>query len=144
MKRLPTDLEILNEIYKQHYLDYVNFNIDRSIRSDKILVPIDISKVAKKLKAEDDIVFGRLYYYLEHKYGYKNEDGSEVNLFALIVGGLNSRLERHCVNFPYMASVLADLRYAHKTSRFNLIAATVSAIGAILSVIFAAVAMTKS
>jgi len=68
-------------------------------------MPIDIEKVAQDLDIDEDIVFGRLYYHLEHKYGYKQDDGTSVSFFGLKIGD-----DIHCVNFPLMASVLADLQ----------------------------------
>lgn len=85
-------------------------------------------------------MFGRLYYHLEHKYGYKQKNGAAVHFFAHSLGVGEDR-ELHCVNFPYMASVLAELQQAHRTNRNNFIAAGVSAVGAILSAVFAAVAI---
>jgi hypothetical protein len=48
-------------------------------------------------------MFGRLYYHLDHKYRYKQDDGSHVNLFAFKV-----RKEMHCVNFPYLCGILSE------------------------------------
>ena len=64
-----------------------------------------IREIAKILNVDADIVFGRLYYHLNEKFSYKHDDGSKVEFFALHVGD-----ESHCINFPYLASVLADLQ----------------------------------
>lgn len=56
-------------------------------------------------------LFGRLYYYLDKKHGYKQDDGTLVPLFSLKVGE-----DTHCVNFPLLVSVLASLQSEHLRS----------------------------
>jgi hypothetical protein len=103
---IPTDLQILDAIYKRYHQTFRNFVKTQSDRSTKIYVPIDIKAIAETLGVDGDIVFGRLYYHLENKYGYTKGDGSRVHLFTLdeIPG------ERHCINFPLMTSILAGLQ----------------------------------
>lgn len=106
MRNLPTDLEILNVIYNDYYEEFSNYMKEKNnTRSVKIYVPINIDKIAEKLNVDGDIIFGRLYYHLEKKYGYRNEDESNVHFFARVLDG-----DIHCINFPLMASILADLR----------------------------------
>jgi len=107
MRRLPTDLKILNAIYTRYYEQFTQYsrNDPNPDRSAKIYVPIDIELISQKLKVDKDIVFGRLYYHLQRKHGYKGDDGVSVPFFTLRVGE-----NIHCVNFPPLASVLADLR----------------------------------
>ena len=124
MKPIPTDLKILNAIYDRYYDAFSNYDEDPSSRNSKTFVPIDIAAIAKDLGVDADIIFGRLYYHLENKYGYEQThgpQGARVYFFALNIGG-----EHHCVHFPYLASVLADLQQENR--KFN-ITATV-AIGA--------------
>jgi hypothetical protein len=109
MKILPTDLQILNTIYNKYYDKFKSFSKKDSDRSCKIFIPIDIALIAKELEVDVDIIFGRLYYHLEQKYGYKSSDGAKVAFFTLKVGA-----DKHCINFPYMASVLANLRDREK------------------------------
>ena len=103
--RIPSDLEILDAIYKEHHTDFVLYDEDKGIRASKVMVPVNCRKIASTLNVDGDVVFGRLYYHLEEKYGYKQEDGSQVAFFALQAGG-----NRHCINFPLMISVLAGLK----------------------------------
>jgi len=105
MAKIPTDLKMLGMIYDRYYADFINYSDENKTRSSKIYVPIDIDELAKSLNLDSDIVFGRLFYHLNEKYGYKNDDGSRVDFFAIRVGG-----NHHCMNFPYLGSVLADLR----------------------------------
>lgn len=109
MKKTPTDLELLNSIYEQYYDDFAQFSKVNNDRGNKIYVPIDCASIAEHLNVDGDIVFGRLYYDLENRYGYTKNDGSKVHFFVLRVGE-----DRHCVNFPLLASVLAGLRYENK------------------------------
>ena len=45
----------------------------RSHRRDKVLVPIDIPKIANGLRADLNSVFGRLYYHLDPLYGQEKD-----------------------------------------------------------------------
>lgn len=129
MKNLPTDLAILNTIYNQHYQTFTNFTADESSRRTKVYIPIDIVELAKEMKIDEDIIFGRLYYHLEAKYGYKSDDGSHVYFFAIRIGQ-----DRHCVNFPYLASVLADLREQDRKYRIATSIAVLSLLISITSI----------
>lgn len=105
MKRLPTDIEILSAIYSRYYKTFTSYSDKNKDRGTKTFVPIDIEKIGNDLGVDGDIVFGRLYYYLEQKYSYERNNGSAVSLFIL-----NDGRDIHCVNFPYLASVLATLK----------------------------------
>ncbi|AZF43448.1 hypothetical protein C4J87_3297 [Pseudomonas sp. R1-43-08] len=110
----PSDLKILNAIYKLYYEEFKNFTQAPDVqngRVSKIYVPINCMVIAKDLNVDSDIVFGRLYYHLEQKYGYKKDDG-RVAFFSLGVGS-----DKHCVNFPLLASVLAGLQ--EESSKFQ-------------------------
>lgn len=112
MPTIPTDLHILNAIYDRYYDEFTSFDKNEKTRSSKIYVPIDIQSIGDDLSVDGDIIFGRLYYDLEQRYGYKNDDGTRVPFFSLKVGG-----ERHAINFPYAASILARLRDETKKYR---------------------------
>jgi hypothetical protein len=73
-------------------------------RENDPYVSIDVTAIAKKLECNPELLFGRLYYHLDHKYRYKQEDGALVPLFHLQVGD-----KRHAVQFLYLASILAGL-----------------------------------
>lgn len=101
----PSDLKVLRTIYKTYYKSFRKFTLGgENDRNNKVYVPIDCKLIADKLKTDGDIVFGRLYYHLEPKYGYTNSDGSKVAFFSLKVGP-----DDKCVNFPLLSSVLAGL-----------------------------------
>ena len=105
MKRLPTDLQLLDTIYGMYYDDFASYSDKTPNRSSKIYVPIDIDKIARQFNVDGDIIFGRLYYHLDQKYRYEQPEGGEVHLFSVVVGR-----DHHCVNFPYVASLVAGLR----------------------------------
>ena len=103
-------------------------------------MPIDIAAIAKDLKVDPDIIFGRLYYHLEHKYGYEQTHGpseARVYLFAQNLGD-----EHHVVNFPYLASILADLQQDNRkftnTMTLATIALGISLVAALISAFAAA------
>ena len=109
MKKLPTDRRILKIIYKKYAKTFEQYSVDNKSRSAKMYVPIDIESIAKRFKTDPDMIFGRLYYHLDKKYGYKQENGSEVHLFTLMAGA-----DKHCVPFPYLAAVLVSMESENK------------------------------
>ncbi len=123
----PSDLKILNAIYNEYYADFTAFDKTNPNRQAKILIPVDCKKIGKKLGVDSDIVFGRLYYHMEKEYGYKDERGNRVIFFANSAGE-----EIHCINFPYMASVLGKLQ--HEDDKFK-ISTWLSIVALIVSVI---------
>ncbi|MEP3389454.1 MAG: hypothetical protein ABJO02_14775 [Reichenbachiella sp.] len=123
MIRIPTDYKILKLVYKEYKHDFANF--DKSKRNAKVYVPIDIDKLSTKLNVDQDIIFGRLYYHCNEKYSYKNTDGSIVKFFALSLGP-DDRTDVHCIQFPLMASILADLEEQRKRFRISTVIALVS------------------
>lgn len=123
----PSDLKILNAIYNEYYSEYSAFDKQNPSRQAKILIPVDCKKIGKKLNVDSDIIFGRLYYHMEKEYGYKDEKGIRIVFFANSAGD-----EIHCINFPYMASVLGKLQ--HEDSKFK-ISTWLSIVALIVSVI---------
>ncbi|EAQ98746.1 hypothetical protein KT71_08972 [Congregibacter litoralis KT71] len=105
----PSDGNILDTIFKEYYAEFQQYEQTPNSRSSKIYVPIDCELLARRLRMDEHLLFGRLYYHLDQKYRYTQEDGSKVYLFAFKVGK-----DRHAVNFPLLAAVLAE----HKLS-FN-------------------------
>ena len=95
--KLPTDLELLQFIYKKYYDIYSSFSREEKTRATKIYVPISIKEIANNFHIDEDIIFGRLYYYLDEKYGYKKEDNSFVSFFSTAINE-----DRHCVNFALL------------------------------------------
>ncbi len=110
MRNLPTDRDILKKIHDRYYDDFCSYDEDSPSRSTKIHVPIDCERIAKELSVDPDIVFGRLYYHLNKKYGYVQDDGATVHLFSVRTGR-----DRHTVNFPLLSAVVAE----HQTSWFR-------------------------
>ena len=129
MKRLPSDRKIMDRIYDRYYQTFTSFSKQKPTRSSKNYVPIDIDSLAKELHVDADLIFGRLYYHLEKKYRYKQDDGSSVHLFALRIGE-----DTHCVHFPYLASVLAGLRAENRKFWIPTTIAIISLIVAAVSI----------
>jgi hypothetical protein len=107
MTPLPTDLEILNAIYERYYVDFRDFEKQKPPpRRAKIYVPVDCEEIARQLRVDGDIVFGRLYYHMDQKYSYRQADGhARVSFFTR-----DLEPGRDVINFPLMSSVLAGLR----------------------------------
>lgn len=107
-EKIPTDLQILKEIYKNHEHEFCTYLEDGTKTNGNIYIPIDIIKVAKKFKTTNNVIFGRLYYGMNHKYGYeKIENGSKVQIpvFAPVCGDI-----KNAINLPMLISVLAGLQ----------------------------------
>jgi hypothetical protein len=114
-RRLPTDLQILNAIYNRYYRTFTAYSQQNQNRRTKNLVPIDIAQISRDMGVDGDIIFGRLYYHLDKKYRYRQEDSpSYVSFFT------NDGEMPHCVNFPYLASVLAGLRDENKKYQLSI------------------------
>lgn len=132
MAETVTDRRILKAIHDRYYSDFTDYSENSDIRSSKIYVPIDCKAIGSELNIDSEIIFGRLYYHLDNKYGYIQDDGSKVNLFALKVGS-----DMHTVNFPMLSAVLAE--YEQSYYRFLLpivlssLALTISIVSFVIS-----------
>lgn len=132
----PTDLKLLEEIYRRYYPVFSKYSSDAPTRSTKVYVPLDIEKLAKHFKVDGDIIFGRLYYHLEPKYGFKQADGSNIHFFTLKVDE-----DTHVVQFPLLASVIAQLREERKRHQ---IATWLSIIALIISALSVGIAFAQT
>ena len=138
MKKPPTDLEILEYIYECYYSTFISFSREKPNRSTKVYVPLDIEAIAKRFKVDPDIIFGRLYYHLDPKYGFTRPDSSRshVQFFALQAGS-----DKHSVQFPLLAAVIASLREErnkHLLAAWLSIAAIILSLGSlVVSLVFA-------
>jgi hypothetical protein len=120
MKKIPTDLEILTEIYNRYEDTFRAYATEDPDRIARIRVPIDIAEVAEEVGVDEDMVFGRLYYHFNKKYSYKDEDGERITFFASL------KFEGMSVNFPLVASVLADLESENMKYKTAISMATVA------------------
>jgi len=124
---IPTDEDLLASIYKTYLKTFSDWSDEKKTRAAKIWVPIDIDAMSKKYRCDPDLIFGRLYYHMNEKYGSSTGDGQDVNFF-------NMRLakDRHVVNFPLLTSVLANLQDERKrfvvSTRLAALSLVVSAI----------------
>lgn len=95
------------------------------------MVAIDIETVAKKLRCDKHILFGYLYYHLDHKYRYNSGESSSVHLFAPQAGKLG-----HAINLPYLAAILAGQDQEHSKFIWSLAVSLVAlslSVGAIIA-----------
>jgi hypothetical protein len=76
-RKLPTDLDILNEIYDRYYDTFANYTRQTPTRQAKNYVPIDIAAIAQRLGVDGGIIRGRLYYLHRRKYGYTEDNEEE-------------------------------------------------------------------
>lgn len=128
--KAPTDHAILNDIYNHYYSAFAEFSSEGKERGTKIYVPVDIRAISKRLRVDPDIVFGRLYYHMEEKYGYQRSGGEHVCFFSPVVGP-----DKHCVNFPLLGAVLAGLREERWKTRWTLGIAILSLIVSAVSIV---------
>ncbi len=87
-------------------------------------------KIAKVLDVDEDIVFGRLLYHLEKKYGYVQDGGSHVHLFAINLGK-----DHHVIHFPLLSSILAEMEQTNIRYITPTIISVVALIFAVMSFI---------
>ena len=101
-----TDRILLKKIYDLYYDEFCK--IQDGDPESKIHIPIDCELVAKKLGISAQLVFGRLYYHLDKRHRYQQSNDSWVHLFSIVVGK-----QRHCINFPLLSAVLAELEQSY-------------------------------
>jgi len=118
--KVPTDLKILGFIYDHYYETFAAYSKEKPTRNTKIYVPIDVDMIGKHFSVDGDIIFGSLYYHLNHKFGYTNDKGHIIRIFTTELIGQPMGKDINVVNFPYLASVLADLRRERSRYRWAI------------------------
>lgn len=133
MDDIPTDLEIIEDIYFRYHDDFRKYAKKEPDRIARIRVPIEVEDVAEACGVEEDMIFGRIFYHFNKKYSYTDTQGEVTTFFT------TEKFEGLSVCFPLVASVLAD-KYAEKkqqeTQLFISGIAIVLAIIALLVAIF--------
>lgn len=122
MKKIPSDFEIISEIYNRYEDTFKSYSTEDPEKITRIRVPIDINKVANACGVSEGMIFGRLYYHFNKKYSYTDEEGHRITFFASV------KFDGLSVNFPMVASVLADLKMEQRKFRFATALALVSLI----------------
>lgn len=130
MKALPTDREILKRIFEMYEPSYPGTALGETRGKNDPYMPIDLRAVASRLDCKPEMLFGRLYYHLDAKYRYAQDDGAQVHLFSIEVGS-----EQYCVNFPYLAAVLAEKDLEHRRQLWSLVAAFAALVLSVASII---------
>ncbi|MEL6860246.1 MAG: hypothetical protein AAGL11_00280 [Pseudomonadota bacterium] len=130
---IPTDETLLAIIYKENLKAFSEWSEENKTRVAKIWVPIDIDALGKRFRCDPDLIFGRLYYHMNEKYGSTTGDGQDVNFFNMRLAN-----DRHVVNFPLLTSVLADLQDNRK--RF-IISTRLAALSLVISAISIGIAV---
>jgi len=126
MSRIPTDLEIMEELYERYFESFRKYATEDPDRIARIRVPINVQEVAEACGVEEDMIFGRIFYHFNKKYSYKDEKGNVTTFF------ITDKFEGLSVNFPIVASVLADLRTEkRKTDNFLFISSSALAMSVI-------------
>jgi hypothetical protein len=137
-QRPPTDFELLKAIYARYRDEFPSYvQAAEGSRVAKILVPIDLHRIATDLGVDVDSVFGRLYFHLQPKYGQDaGESGKPRKVFFTPVAGQ----DLNCVNFPLLEAVLASLWQQQRRDQLAIATAVVSfaiALGALIVSIIA-------
>jgi len=102
--KLPTDRYILECIFQMYERDYPGPTSISGRGENNPYVPVDLYAVAKEVGCSPELLFGRLYFHLNQKHRYKQENRTDISLFEL-----NVENKGHSVQFPYLASILAGL-----------------------------------
>ena len=122
-----TDREILQCVFDIYRASYLGDRGETGKLENSVYLSIDLAEVATRLNTDSHLLFGRLYYSMDKKHRYTQDDGRKVHLFAPVVGS-----ERNCVNFPYLTAILAEQRQENWKYRLTL---TLSIAAVILSII---------
>ncbi len=102
MSKLPTDRKVLKCIYEMYESAYPGTSPNNERGPNDPYVPVNLSAVATKLNCKRELLFGRLYYHLDAKHRYQQDNGAWVNLFIMNIKG-----KGHSVHFPYLAAILS-------------------------------------
>lgn len=130
MKKLPTDREILKCIFDQYKSDYPGAKNEDGRGANDPFMPVDLTKVAAQLDCGTELLFGRLYYHLDAKYRYKQDNGARVDLFVLNLGD-----QGHCVHFPFLASLLAGFEEEHRKVFWSMVFSVTALILSVISLV---------
>lgn len=126
MARLKTDRQVLRAIYDRYESEYTK----QASGQEKPYIPVNVRALAEDLQCHAGILFGRLHFDYGTRFRVRKPDEPHVTLasvFEVAVGD-----QRHCVNFPYVAALLAGMDHEH---RRNSIAIWVSAVALVVSVV---------
>lgn len=124
---LPTERQVLRCIYDMYESSYPG----KLAGVGGTMIPIDIHAVAPRLRCKPELLFGYLYYHLDHKHRYSSGENAHVHLFAPRAGELH-----HAVNFPYLAAILAAQDQEHSKFIWSLgvsLVALALSVGAIVA-----------
>ena len=115
MRKQPTDRDILNLIHQEYADAFDKTDLEEpENRSRLIYLPIDVERIAGKLRMNRHLLYGRLYFHLDHKYRYAQADGGMVHLFAKKVGE-----DYDCINYPYLAATVSERDVEHKRNLWS-------------------------
>lgn len=124
---IPTERQVLRCIYDTYAPSFPT----KASTAGTVMIETDIEALAAKLKCDKHMLFGYLYYYLDHKYAYPTGENSSVKLFAVKAGEL-----KHAVNLPYLAAILATADQEHSKFAWSLgvsLVALALSVGAIIA-----------
>jgi hypothetical protein len=134
MSVLPTDREVLRCIYDMYESSYPEVPPGETRGANDPYLPIDVRALAAKLGCKPELLFGRLYYHLDAKHRYKQENGAVVGLFHLNIQG-----KGHSVHFPYLAAILAgheqEYRKLFWSIALSVLALVVSVVSLVVNVL---------
>ncbi|MCW9705386.1 hypothetical protein [Fodinibius salsisoli] len=128
---IPSDLEILEDIYYRYHKDFRKYAKKDPDRIARIRVPIEVEDVAEACGVEEDMIFGRIFYHFNKNYSYTNTDGEVTSFFS------TEKFEGLSVNFPLVASVLADKYDEKKKYETILLLVAIAVVISIVSLLVA-------
>jgi hypothetical protein len=130
MNSLLTDREILRCIIEMYAPSYPGTQPGEIRGKNDPYLPLKINEAATRLGCSPEMPFGRLYYHLDAKFSYTKDGNVQVHIFALKVGA-----QMHCVNFPFLAAVLADKDEEHKRQLWSLGVAITASVLSVASIV---------
>ncbi|VTU28484.1 hypothetical protein [Variovorax sp. PBL-E5] len=130
-KSFHTDREILQRIFDMYRASYPGRPPGGGKAENDPYLQIDIHDVASRLDTSPELLYGRLYYVLDHTHSYAMDGGGQVHLFAKKVGD-----KFHCVHFPLLVAVLATQRQESWKYRLSLILSGLAALISIAGLFF--------
>lgn len=124
--KIFSDLKLFRVIY---YL-YINRYIQTSDFDplNKVMVPIDIDKIAQNIGTDPELVFSRLYVFLNSLYD-KPSWNPKIRFFLHVDSNLNR------INFGYMCSIMAKQEEENKRYKLSLCLSIISLVVSAIALI---------
>jgi hypothetical protein len=94
-------------------------------------VPVDLQLVAQRLACDPHLLFGRLHFDMGTRLRWRDPKDANITLASIFEAQAGP--QRHVVNFPYLAAVLARLDAEARQTTWTRVLAIVAIVVSLLT-----------